>query len=82
MNNSSELYVVYTCDQTEVRPLLDTIVKSLPSLTATVQEESPTGKKLHYNETPEITSFGTFIDNNVGVALGDDRIWLIRTQAL
>lgn len=74
MNNSNELYVVYTCDRTEIRSLFDEIVQSLPSLNATVQTETANGKLFHYDETPEIASFSTFIDENVSYALGNNWI--------
>ncbi|TQV90220.1 hypothetical protein IF1G_11112 [Cordyceps javanica] len=72
MNHSNELYVVYTCNRTEMRSLLDNIVKCLPSLTTTVQGEAANGKMLHYDETSETRSLGTFIHNNVSFAPDDD----------
>lgn len=80
MSHSNELYMVYTCDRTVIRPLLDKIVKCLPSLTPTGQVEAANGKMLLYDETPEIRSLGIFIRENVSFALGDNWLWLIRTQ--
>lgn len=65
MNIQDEPLAIYTCDRTKINPLVDRIIKSLPSLTKTTQSEIANAKRLHYKETPDIRIFSIFILKNV-----------------
>ena len=65
MNNSDELCVMFTCDQTKIQPVVKKIIASLPSLTMTPVRETRNGTYSHYEDTEEIKALSKFILDNV-----------------
>lgn len=65
MSNSPELCVMFTCDQTKIRPVIEKIIASLPSLSVTPVEQIREGTYSHYEETDDISALSTFIHENV-----------------